>query len=102
MNEIVSGGNAANEDTLVLRARYAPAKQPFVDSHTAIGETLQSVKSRLLNHFKLTEGSVDGGNKSYQLSFEDVVQTDLSTTVGSLAKHGKQLELLLVEQFTQG
>lgn len=86
---------------VVVRVRYAPVKQPFTENHALQTDTLADVKARALAHFHLSEGSVDGGSKTYSLSFNDVVQTNLSLTVGELAEH-HQLSLLLVEQFTQG
>ena len=76
-------------------------KQPFTENHTPQTDTLADVKARALAHFHLSEGPVDGGSKTYSLSFNDVVQTNLSLAVGELAEH-RQLSLLLVEQFTQG
>ncbi len=102
MTAMEKGGMSAHNDTVALRVRYAPAKKPYVDPHATGTLTLQEVKKRALEEFKLVEGSVEGGSKAYQLSFEDVVQTDLSLTLHALVKHGKELELLLVEQFTQG
>lgn len=103
MNANASGeNNAHNKQTLVLRVRYAPAKAPFVEPHASIDLTLAEVKVKALDHFGLTEGAVDGGSKTYQLSFDDIVQTNLSVTLGSLPTHGKELELLLIEQFVQG
>ena len=86
---------------VVVRVRYAPVKQPFTENHTPQTDTLADVKARALAHFHLSEGPVDGGSKTYSLSFNDVVQTNLSLAVGELADH-RQLSLLLVEQFTQG
>lgn len=94
--------NALNKQTFVLRVRYAPAKAPFVEPHASINMTLAEVKTKVLKHFDLTEGAVDSGTKTYQLSFDDIVQTNLSVTLGSLPTHGKELELLLIEQFVQG
>lgn len=102
----------AHETTLVLRVRYAPVKAPMVDPHASPGETLAQVKIAALQHFKLTEGPVAGGSKTYQLSFDDVVQTDLSVTLNDLVErghgrdhdhdHDRKVELLLIEQFVQG
>lgn len=93
--------NASNKSQdVVVRVRYAPVKQPFTD-HTPQTDTLADVKARALAHFHLSEGPVDGGSKTYSLSFNGEVQTNLSLKVGDLAEH-RQLSLLLVEQFTQG
>lgn len=90
-----------NQD-VVLRVRYAPAKAPYVDPKVSLTTTLADVKAIALKNFGLTEGTVDGGTKIYQLSFDDIVQTNLSAMLSSLETHGKQLELLLIEQFVQG
>jgi hypothetical protein len=103
MQTLNSGENNAHKDqTVVLHVRYAPAKAPYVNPKASISTTLADVKTTALQHFSLNEGAVDGGAKSYQLSFDDVVQSNLSITLGSLETHGKQLELLLIEQFVQG
>lgn len=86
---------------VVVRVRYAPVKQPFIQNHTPQTDTLFDVKARALAHFHLSEGPLDGGSKTYSLSLNDEVQTNLSLKVGDLAEH-RQLSLLLVEQFTQG
>jgi hypothetical protein len=90
-----------NSRNVVVRVRYAPVKQPFTENHTPQTDTLADVKARALAHFHLSEGSVDGGSKTYSLSLNGEVQTNLSLNVGDLAEH-RQLSLLLVEQFTQG
>jgi len=94
--------NASNKSQdVVVRVRYAPVKQPFTENHTPQTDTLADVKGRALAHFHLSEGPVDGGSKTYSLSLNGEVQTNLSLKVGDLAEH-RQLSLLLVEQFTQG
>jgi hypothetical protein len=98
-----SGENNAHKDeTVVLRVRYAPAKAPYVNPKASVTASLSEVKASALTHFELTEGAVEGGTKTYQLSFDDIVQSNLSVTLGSLVAQGKQLELLLIEQFVQG
>lgn len=103
MNASNPGENSALEkQTVVLRVRYAPVKAPYVDPHANVSMTLAEVKVAALNHFHLTEGAVDGGTKTYQLSFDDIIQSNMSVTLSSLVTHGKELELLLIEQFVQG
>lgn len=103
MNTATTGDHVATKnDSVVLRVRYAPAKAPLVDPHASKAMTLASVKAAALTHFQLSEGAVDGGTKTYQLAFDDVEQTDLSVTLGSLVEHGNQVELLLIERFEQG
>lgn len=96
------GDEGALKTTLVLRVDYAPVKKPLVEPHAEGGMTLAQVKTLALDHFKVVEGEVAGGTKVYQLSFEDVVQSNLNATLDDLVKHGRQVELLLIEQFIQG
>lgn len=104
MIEINEGEHAHkhHHETLVLHVRYAPAKAPYIKEHASVHITLSEVKTDALHHFHLKEGSVDGGSKTYQITFDDVVQTNLSLTLGELAGHKKHVELLLIEQFVQG
>jgi hypothetical protein len=103
MQMLNSGENNTHKDqTVVLHVRYAPAKAPYVNPKASAAMTLAEVKATALENFHLTEGTVDGGTKTYQLSFDDIVQSNLNITLGSLETHGKQLELLLIEQFVQG
>lgn len=102
MSGIENGAVAAHDSKVALRVRYAPAKKPYVEPQAPASWTLQEVKTRALNEFKLVEGPVEGGAKSYQFSYDDEVQSNLNVTLGSLVKNGKQLQLLLIEQFTQG
>lgn len=103
MNTAVNQGEqGVLKTTLVLHVDYAPVKQPLVEPHAEGGMTLAQVKALALDHFKVVEGEVAGGTKVYQLSFEDVVQSNLNVTLDSLVKHSRQVELLLIEQFIQG
>lgn len=102
MNTIIQGEKDAIKTFFVLRVRYAPVKQPLVEPHVEGSTTLAQVKALAMNHFGLSEGNVAGGTKAYQLSFEDAVQSNLNVTLDSLVVHGRQIELLLIEQFIQG
>jgi hypothetical protein len=102
MNATSQGEKLAVHANLVLRVRYAPVKQPFVQPQTPSSTTLAAAKVLALNHFGLTEGAVDGGTKTYEVSVDETVQTNLSLTLGELAGPGRQVELLLIEQFQQG
>lgn len=102
MKSISPGEKLAISADLVLRVRYAPVKQPFVQPQTPAGTTLAAAKALALTHFGLTEGAIDGGTKTYEVSVDEIVQTNLSLTLGELASHGRQIELLLLEQFQQG
>lgn len=102
MNAVSQGEKGALKTPLVLRVRYAPVKQPLVEPHVEGSTTLAQVKALAMTYFGLTEGEVAGGTKTYQLSFEDAVQSNLNVTLDSLVVHGRQVELLLIEQFIQG
>jgi hypothetical protein len=90
-----------SRDHILLRVIYAPVRQPLVLERTPVTETLADIKSTALTHFQLAEGDLNGGTKTYFLSFDDIVQTNLNVTVGELGHNG-QATLLLVEQFVQG
>jgi hypothetical protein len=103
MNEAVNQGEkGALKTTLLLRVDYAPAKKPLVEPQIDGSMTLAQVKTLAMGHFSVVEGDVAGGTKMYVLSFDDIVQSNLSVTLGSLVKRGHQVELLLIEQFIQG
>lgn len=99
---IPSDDKLVHHDTLVVRVRYVAAPKPYVDPKAAVGETLAELKSQVLQHFGLVEGDVDGGRKVYVFSAHDVIQTDLSVTLGNLARGKHELEMNLLEQFVQG
>lgn len=88
--------------TLALRVRYISAKKPFDDPHARVDEPLTDLKPRVLSFFKLSEGAVDGGNKTYHFSHNNKTLTDLSVTLGSLADGKHELKLDLIERFDQG
>jgi hypothetical protein len=102
MNTTTAGEKDAPKQELVLRVRYAPIKAPQVEPHMLSSTTLADVKALALKNFGLVEGAVDGGTKTYQLSFDDIVQTNMSLMLGQLVTHGSQVDLLLIEQFVQG
>lgn len=94
--------SALQKQTVKLSVRYAPVKHPYKDTHAATSLTLAEVKTTVLGHFDLSEGTIEGGTKTYQISFDDIVQSNLSLTLDSLAPDAKEVELLLIEQFVQG
>ena len=103
-NHIVTedGCHAAHQKALVVRVRYITVRNQFVDPHDRQEETLAALKPRVLEFFKLLEGSIDGGTKTYHFALDGVVQTNLDVTLGSLA-HGKhELKFDLIERFEQG
>jgi hypothetical protein len=99
---IASDDKLVHHDTLVLRVRYIAARQPYVDPKAAESETLAELKPQVLKHFGLVEGDVEGGRKVYVFSVNDVIQTDLTVTLGSLAHRPHTLAMDLLEQFIQG
>jgi hypothetical protein len=102
MQNATLGDQGAHKTTLALRVKYAPVKQPLVEPKVEGSTTLVEVKTLALSHFGLAEGAATGGTKTYQLSFDDVVQSNLNATLDSLPLHGREVELLLIEQFIQG
>lgn len=93
---------AHHSNTLVVRVRYITARKQFVDSKAQQEESLAALKPRVLAFFELVEGSVDGGSKMYYFALEGIVQTDLQSTLGSLADGKHELKLDLIERFEQG
>ncbi len=94
--------SALKKQTVKLSVRYAPAKHPYKDPHADLSTSLAEIKATVLVHFQLSEGTIDGGTKTYQLSFDDIVQSNLSVTLGNLDPQAKEVEILLIEQFVQG
>lgn len=93
---------APHKDSLVVKVRYIAARKQFVDPKASELETLAELKPRVLSFFGLVEGNVDGGTKTYQYVLDGVVLTDLSATLGSLAKGKHEIDFVLVERFEQG
>jgi putative intracellular protease/amidase len=102
MENAIQDEKGVPKTTLVLRVKYAPVKQPMVQPGTDGNTTLAQVKVLALAYFGLTEGEIPGGSKTYVLSHDGVEQTDLTVKLDSLADHGHQVELLLLERFIQG
>jgi hypothetical protein len=103
MNTIESTGeHVAQHETLHVEVRYLAVKDPYKDPSAKSSETLGTLKARVLRHFGLEEGNVDGGRKEYFLVYEGTQLTELSITLGDLAKGKRHLEMKLIEHFTQG
>jgi hypothetical protein len=92
----------APHKTIDLRVRYLGARHPFEDPKAPAKESLAELKPRVLDFFKLKEGPADGGTKVYVFAIHGVVLTDLSETLGALAKGHHELKLDLLERFEQG
>lgn len=92
----------AHHETLNVKVRYAASAKPYVDHKANSNESLATLKQKVLNHFGLVEGDVDGGRKVYILTYQGVQQTDLSVQLGQLAEGKHHLEMNLIEQFIQG
>lgn len=90
------------KNSLVVKVRYIAAKKQFVDPKASEKETLGELKPRVLSFFGLIEGNVNGGTKTYQYVLNGVVLTDLSSTLGLLAKGKREIDFDLVERFEQG
>lgn len=86
---------------ITITVRYAAATKPFIDSKALAVESVESLKTRVLEHFKLQD-SPPGEGKTYSLALGEDLLTNPSATLGSLIQHGNHLKLSLVEQFTQG
>lgn len=92
----------APHKTVDLRVRYLGARRPFEDPNAPPKESLEELKPRVLNFFKLKEGPVDGGTKVYEFAMDGVVLSDLNVTLEALAKGRHELKLDLLERFEQG
>lgn len=93
---------AAHHHTIDFRVRYLGAKRPFEEPKAPAGETLAQEKPTVLEFFKLKEGPVEGGIKTYLFSQDGVIVTDLNQTLGTLAQGHHELKLDLLERFEQG
>lgn len=101
-NVSTSGGPAGvQQHHITVTVRYAAAAKPFVDTKVLAVESVESLKTRVLEHFKLQD-SPPGEGKTYSLALGEDLLTNPSATLGSLIQHGNHLKLSLVEQFTQG
>jgi len=89
-------------DALLLRVRYLASPRPYVEPRVNDAETLAALKPRVLEHFGLAEGDVNGGRKEYVFADDGVVQTNLNVTIGELSDGKRTLLLTLLEQFVQG
>ncbi len=87
---------------LILRVRYLASPRPYVEPRVDDGETLAALKPRVLQHFGLAEGDVNGGRKEYVFADDGVIQTNLNVTIGDLSDGKRTLLLTLLEQFVQG
>lgn len=100
--EISQVSQKTDHKKVALKVRYIAARQPFVDTHASMEETLAQLKPRVLSFFGLSEGAVDGGTKSYSFALDNVIQTNLEAKLGVLADSHPNLKLDLIERFEQG
>jgi len=91
-----------HHEFLHVQVRYLAVKKPYDDPEAKSSETLATLKHRVLHHFGLVEGDVDGGRKEYVLTYKGEQQTDLSVTLEKLAEGKHRLEMNLIEHFIQG
>jgi hypothetical protein len=91
-----------HHESLNVKVRYAAVAKPYEDPSAESTESLAILKHRVLDHFGLVEGDVDGGRKEYVLTYQGEQQTDLSVTLGKLAEGKHHLEMNLIEHFIQG
>ena len=102
MNAKSPGEEAAAHNNLVVQVRYLAAGQPYVEPHADGAEFVASLKPRVLQHFGLVEGDVDGGRKAYAMSVDGQILTDLQVTLSSVANGKHRVLFTLLEQFIQG
>jgi hypothetical protein len=88
--------------TLLLRVRYLASPRLYIEPRVDNAETLAALKPRVLQHFGLAEGDVNGGRKEYVFADDGVIQTNVNVTVGELSNGKHTLLLTLLEQFVQG
>ena len=101
----VSTTTAADKaDVLNVIVRYAAAPKPFQDHEASRTETLQSLKTRVLTAFGLSDGAPtgDGNTFTYKLYHGKSELTDLSATLGGIAGNAHALELKLSQYVQQG
>lgn len=85
-----------------VHVRYPAAPKPYVDPHAKPEETLQSLKSRVLQAFELKE--IEDGNQTvlYFLYKEDQKLENLTVTLAQLVGEHHEIKLRLVQQIVQG
>src|SRR5262249_22239182 len=89
-------------ETLNVTVTYPAVGKPFHDPNANRGETLQSLKGRVLTAFGLKEGD-EGGNQVTYVFFKGKDRLDdLSVTLGTLAGNAQALALKLSQQIVQG
>lgn len=91
----------AQQQYINVTIRYAAVTKPFIDSKALAVESVESLKNRALEYFKLQD-SPPGEGKTYSLALGEELLTTPGATLGALVQHGSHLKLSLVEQFTQG
>lgn len=101
MDQNTSESGVSN--ALQVTVRYAAAIEPFHDKDADAGETLASLKARVLVAFGLTEGApTEGGTFTYKLFKNKDELTDLSRTIGSVVGHARAVVLKLSQEVKQG
>ena len=91
------------KDPLKVIVNYPPAAKPFEDADASRDETLGALKKRVLDAFRLTEGSQpDGSVTTCTLYHEKQPLDDLSQTLGAIAGKHPVLKLKLGQQIVQG
>ena len=101
MDQNTNESGVAN--ALQVTVRYAAAIEPFHDKDANAGETLASLKARVLVAFGLTEGApTEGGTFTYKLFHNKDELTDLSRTIGSVGGHASAVVLKLSQEVKQG
>lgn len=91
-----------NTPQINVHVRYLAAPKPFVDPHASPGETLQSLKARVLTAFDLKEIQDSNQTVLYFLYKEDQKLENLTLTLAELLENHHELKLRLVQQIVQG
>lgn len=76
---------------------FVAAPAPFEDRHADPNETVGHLKTRVLEHFHITEGAT-----VYTLYHGTKPLENPSETLGAIAGHEGTLRLKLAQQITQG
>ncbi len=95
--------NHSNDKDLHVKVVYASAVQPYNDPHEPPSSTVGTLKTAVLDFFKLKEGArPDGSTATYTLFLGKQPLEDLNQQLSALAGDARKLDLKLGEQITQG
>ncbi len=99
----VGAGQFGHVTTINVQVRFPSAKEPFVDPHASLQETVGALRQRAMDAFNVKETpNPDGTTTSYDLFHDGVKLTDLTQTLGAVAGDQHKLKLALVKVIIQG